>query len=88
MDKGTKTIYENVDAGYENMKNAGKKAFGMSYVPYNGYPTFLDEGERILTASENRNYSNNQDRSNIVISGNNFTVRSEKDIEYSCSIIR
>ena len=81
MDKSAKTLYENADAGYENMKNAGKKAFGMSYVPYNGYPTFLDEGERVLTASENRNYSNNQNRSNIVISGNNFTVRNEKDID-------
>lgn len=80
MDKGTKTLYESADAGYENMKNAGKKAFGMSYVPYNGYPTFLDEGERILTASENRRYSQGAGQSGVLVSGNTFNVREESDI--------
>lgn len=53
-------------------------AYGLNYVPYNGYPTLLHEGERVLTASQNRNYGQNTP---ITITGNNFTVRQESDIE-------
>lgn len=31
---------------------------GLSYVPYDGFPAILHKGERIMTASENRTYSN------------------------------
>ena len=54
-------------------------AVGINYVPYNGYNAVLHEGERVLTARENRNY---KDTGNgVVISGNNFTVREEADID-------
>lgn len=31
---------------------------GLNYVPYDGFPAILHKGERIMTASENRAYSN------------------------------
>lgn len=59
--------------------NAGGYATGLSFVPYNNFPALLHEGERVLTAAENRNYS--AQPGNVVISGNNFTVRQESDID-------
>lgn len=53
-------------------------AYGISYVPYDNYPTILHEGERVLTASENRNYGKG---TSAVITGNNFYIREEADIE-------
>ena len=35
----------------------GSHAGGLAYVPYDGYSPELHEGERILTAAENRNYN-------------------------------
>lgn len=52
-------------------------AYGLNYVPYNDYPAMLHEGERVLTASENRNYGASPA---ITITGNNFSVREESDI--------
>ena len=59
--------------------NAGGYATGLSFVPYNNFPALLHEGERVLTAAENRSYS--AQPGNVVISGNNFTVRQESDID-------
>lgn len=36
----------------------GSHANGLSYVPFNGYRAELHKGERVLTAQENREYSN------------------------------
>ncbi len=52
-------------------------AYGLGYVPYNNFPALLHEGERVLTASENRGYGSG---SGVTITGNNFTVREEADI--------
>lgn len=35
-----------------------KKAVGMPYVPKDDYPVLLHKGERVLTAQQNRNYTN------------------------------
>lgn len=59
--------------------HAGGYATGLSFVPYNDFPALLHEGERVLTAAENRSYSGQT--GNVVISGNNFTVRQESDID-------
>lgn len=55
-------------------------AYGLEYVPYDGYPASLHEGERVMTAEENREYTGGGTGS-VVITGNNFTVREDADIE-------
>lgn len=68
-------------AVYEASKNeygVYPYAYGLSYVPYNNFPALLHEGERVLTASEARNYGS---APNVNISGNSFAVREEADIE-------
>ena len=55
-------------------------AAGLEYVPYNGYPARLHEGERVLTAEENRAFSSGTG-GGVVITGNSFTVRQDSDIE-------
>lgn len=60
-------------------KNPGKNhADGLSYVPYNGYPARLHEGERVLTASEARGYGKG---TNVSVTVNGLTVREEADVE-------
>lgn len=59
--------------------NAGGYATGLARVPYNDFPALLHEGERVLTAAEARGY--NGQAGQVVISGNNFTVRQESDID-------
>ncbi|WP_243456158.1 phage tail protein [Lysinibacillus fusiformis] len=57
---------------------------GLDSVPYDGYTARLHKDERVLTARENRDYSEggggNGTGGGVVISGNNFTVREEADI--------
>lgn len=46
-----------VDVDYGDSAAPGPKANGISYVPYDGYYALLHEGERVLTAEENKSYS-------------------------------
>lgn len=60
-------------------KDPGKNhADGLSYVPYNGYPARLHEGERVLTASEARGYGQG---TSVSVTVNGLTVREEADVE-------
>ena len=56
----------------------GAKAYGLSYVPYDNFPAILHEGERVLTASQNRAYGQS---SAPIITGNSFTIREEADVQ-------
>lgn len=60
--------------------SASQRAVGISYVPYNNFPAYLHEGERVLTASEARAYKGGRSAA-ISITGNNFTVRNDGDID-------
>ena len=59
--------------------NYHRYASGLGRVPYNNYPAFLDEGERVLTAAEARTYGRGS--GGVMISGNTFVVRQESDID-------
>ncbi|MFJ7665326.1 phage tail tape measure protein [Lysinibacillus sp. NPDC097162] len=64
----------------------GKKSHysGLDSVPYDGYSARLHKGERVLTARENKEYfegNGGSSTSGVVITGNNFTVREDADIE-------
>lgn len=54
-------------------------AYGLKYVPYDGYPALLHEGERVMTAAENR--SSAEGSVVVQVSGNEFIVRGEGDID-------
>ena len=53
---GNRSVDVNVNAN-DNASAPAPKANGISYVPYDGYYALLHEGERVLTAEENKSYS-------------------------------
>ena len=55
------------------------KAFGMDFVPYDNYPALLHQGERVLTANQARQQNGNG--APFTISGNNFIIREESDVD-------
>ena len=63
-------------------------AWGLSFVPYDNFPAILHEGERVMTASENRRYSSGNSNSAVItITGNNFSVRNDSDIDAIASAL-
>lgn len=64
---------------YPAHMGGGNYAYGLNYVPYDDFPALLHEGERVLTASENRASGKNAPPV-VTITGNNFIVRSDDDI--------
>ncbi|WP_313342506.1 tape measure protein [Sedimentibacter sp.] len=62
----------------KSRQNAKKHAYGLNYVPYDDFPALLHQGERVLTASENRS---SKTIPQVNITGNEFNVRSDDDIE-------
>lgn len=62
-------------------KTDGKHATGLSYVPYNGYIAELHEGERVLTAQQNRSMANGFGGLSIAKLADTIVVREEADID-------
>lgn len=59
-------------------------AAGLSYVPYDNYPARLHQGERVLTASENRSFGAGTQVSVVV---NGLTVREEADVDRVAEVL-
>lgn len=64
----------------------GSHYHGLDAVPYDGYQATLHKGERVLTAQENRAYEGGGQSSggtvtSVSVTGNQFIVRQESDIE-------
>lgn len=79
------TIEMDTTAASEQLTSNGgpppAKYHGMDYVPYDGMMARLHKGERIMTASENREFSQGGGGGSISITGNTFNVRQESDID-------
>lgn len=65
------------------VKSDGSHYHGLSSVPYNGYVASMHKNEKILNAQEAKAYDEGRSGKGggVVITGNNFTVREEADIE-------
>lgn len=74
----SKSAYDSIQP-FTGKVSVNGHAYGLNYVPYNNYPALLHEGERVLTASQNRNYGNGNSTP-VTITGNTFNVRQESDI--------
>ena len=54
----------------------------MPYVPKDDYPVLLHKGERVLTAQQNRNYSNGEGGTiNIPKLADTIVIREDMDID-------
>ena len=63
-------------------KNKQGHATGLPYVPRDGYETILHKGERVLTAQQNRNYSNGEGGTiNIPKLADTIVIREDMDID-------
>lgn len=58
----------------------GSHMGGLSFVPKDNYKANLHKGERVLTAQENKNYSQGNG-GGVVVTGNTFNVRKESDVD-------
>ncbi|WP_234123447.1 phage tail tape measure protein [Clostridium hydrogenum] len=69
--------------GFFGGKTDGSHATGLSYVPYNGYVAELHEGERVLTAQQNRSMANGAGFGGISIAklAETIIVREQADID-------
>lgn len=77
-DHGLKTIERSF---HINDPEKDPLAVGMNFVPYDGYEATLHWGERVLTASQNRQYSQGGGYPSVLVTGNTFHVRNESDID-------
>ena len=56
-------------------------AYGLSYVPYDGYAAILHQGERVLTAREAREADRSGSSPVVVNVGGSWTVRQDSDVD-------
>ena len=67
-----------INSGYTKHRSVHQRAMGIDYVPYDNFPALLHEGERVLTAAQNRAAGEGSCR--LTISGNTFHIREEADV--------
>jgi hypothetical protein len=67
--------------------SGNNNAWGLDRVPYDNYHAVLHEGEQVLTAREARNRDTGGGAPQVIISGNEFHVRGEADIDMIASEI-
>lgn len=79
---GNYVEYESLpgDISY-NADTGNSHAYGLKYVPYNGYPAMLHQGERVLTAEESRRQSRSGAGGLSVTITGPVTVRQDSDID-------
>ena len=79
---GNYVEYESLpgDISY-NADTGNSHAYGLKYVPYNGYPAMLHQGERVLTAEEARRQSRSGAGGLSVTITGPVTVRQDSDID-------
>ena len=63
-----------------NPQRSRSHAYGLNRVPFDGYSALLHQGERVQTAEEVRR-SERRTAPAVQITGNQFSVRSEEDID-------
>ena len=56
-------------------------AVGLGYVPYDEFPALLHQGERVKTAAEARMEDRSGGAVSVTITGNEFNVRGESDVD-------
>lgn len=74
--------YESLPGDWSyNADTGNSNAYGLKYVPYDGYPALLHQGEQVLTAEEARRKSRvAADSVSVTITGP-VTVRQDSDID-------
>lgn len=63
------------------LKDWKPHAYGLDYVPYDEFPALLHQGERVLTAAEARNADRGGGNVQVTVSGNEFHVREDSDVD-------
>ena len=74
--------YESLPGDWSyNADTGNSNAYGLKYVPYNGYPALLHQGEQVLTAEEARRKNRTAAEGVSVTITGPVTVRQDSDID-------
>ena len=68
-------------SGLASGRRAKGYAVGLDYVPYDEFPALLHQGERVKTAAEARMEDRSGGAVSVTITGNEFNVRGESDVD-------
>lgn len=66
---------------YGGFRADGIHENGLDYVPFDGYKAILHKNERVLTAAENRSYSQGSNKSGIVVNINGASVMDDYGVD-------